>query len=266
MKTTLTTFARRPTLWVESGVVLAWALLVLGSVLSTSSAAASGSQWSSGPLWICVTGMAKMGAGASNHAEHLVLAGPSTALSATLPMLALMAVAMMVPPAMPAIGHVALNSFYWRRRRAVLEFVVVFLAVWVAYSVVVLGAIGSSGAASSPLAAAAALALAALWQLMPAKHRALRACHRTRPLPPKGWRATAGVADFGLHNGAACLASCWAMMLTTAFVGLPKLAWMAALTGLITAERLSLKPRRASRRIGIALGAAAIAAAALAIV
>jgi predicted metal-binding membrane protein len=108
--------------------------------------------------------------------------------------------------------------------------------------------------------------LAALWQLTPAKSRALQACHRTRPLPPKGWRATAGVADFGLHNAAACLASCWALMLTTAFVGLPMLAWMAVLTALITAERLSLKPRRASRRIGMVLGAAALVAATFALV
>jgi predicted metal-binding membrane protein len=262
----MTSFVRRPTLWVEAGVVLVWALLASASFLSTSSAAVNGPRGSSGSLWICVTGMAKMGSGLSSHAEHLVLAGPSTSLVATLPMLALMAIAMMVPPAMPAIGYVGLNSLYWRRRRAVFEFVVFFLAVWVAYSVVVLGAISSSGAAASPLAAAAALALAALWQLTPAKHRALQACHRTRPLPPKGWRATAGVADFGLHNGAACLASCWALMLTTAFIGLPKLAWMAALTGLITAERLSLKPRRASRRSGTALAAAALAAAALALV
>lgn len=265
MRATLT-FTRRPTLWVEAGVVLTWVLLVLGTVLPNGSASASGSQWSSGPLWVCVTGVAGVGANLSDHADHLVLAAHSPSLVSTLPMLALMAVAMMVPPALPAVWHVAGNSFYWRRRRAVLEFVVVFLAVWVAYSVVVLGAISGSGATASPLAAAAALALAALWQLTPAKHRALQACHRTRPLPPKGWRATAGVADFGLHNGAACLASCWALMLTTAFVGLPKLAWMAALTALITAERLSLKPRRASRRIGIALGAAAIAAATLALV
>lgn len=257
----LTRLARRPTLWVESGLVLVWALLALGSVLSTSSVAANGSQGSSGPLWVCVTGVAKVGSGMSDHTEHLVLAGPSASLAATLPMLALMAMAMMVPPALPTIQYVGVNSLYWRRRRAVLEFVAVFVAIWVTYSVIVLGAIGTSGAASSPLAPVAVLALAALWQLTPAKRRALQACHRTRRLPPKGWRATVGVADFGLHNGGACLVSCWAMMLTTAFVGLPKLAWMAALTGLITAERLSLKPHRASRRIGMALGAATIVAA-----
>jgi predicted metal-binding membrane protein len=258
-------FARRPTLWVEAGVALTWALLALALVLPAGSASAGGPRWSQGPLWVCMTGMAGMGSGLAGHAEHLALAGGSTSLAGTLPMLALMAVAMMVPPALPAIGYVAVNSFYWRRRRAVLEFVVAFVGIWMTYNVTVLGALGSTGMASSPLAPVAALALAALWQLTPAKRRALQACHRTRPLPPKGWRATIGVANFGLRNGAACLASCWAMMLTTAFVGLPSLVWMAVLTGLITAERLSLKPRRASRRVGAALGAAAAAAAAIAL-
>lgn len=266
MRVALRTFARRPTFWVESGVVGVWALLVLGSALSAGGASAEGSRWSSGPLWVCMTGMAEVGSGMSHHAEHLVLAGPSSSLVTALPMLALMAMAMMVPPALPMIQYVGLNSLYWRRRRAVLEFVVVFVAVWVAYSVVVLGAIGGVGVASSPLAPVAVLGLAALWQLTPAKRRALQACHRTRPLPPKGRRASAAVAAFALHNGVACLASCWAMMLTTAFVGLPGLIWPAALTALITAERLSVKPRRASRRVALALGAAAIVAAALALV
>ena len=84
-------------------------------------------------------------------------------------------------------------------------------------------------------------------------------------LPPRGWRATAGVARCGLHNGAAGLLSCWAMMLTTAFVGLPRLAWMALLTTLITVERLNLKPRRTARRVGALLGAAALAAGVLAL-
>ncbi len=247
-------------------MVLLWILLALGAVLQTGSASAGGSQSSGGgPIWICMTGMAGMGSDLSGHAEHLALAGHSVSLIATLPMLALMAAAMMLPPAMPAIWHVADSSFYWRRRRAVLEFVVVFVGVWVAYSVVVLGALAFLGVPSTPLAAAAALALAALWQLTPAKRRALQACHRSKPLPSKGWRATLGTARFGLHNGGACLASCWAMMLTTAFVGLPRLLAMAALTGLITAERLSFRPRRDSRRVAGVLGVAALAAGAIAL-
>jgi predicted metal-binding membrane protein len=260
----LATVAGRPTFWVEAGVAVVWGLLVM-LALQPGGAAASPSP-SPGPLWVCVTGMAGMGSAAAGQAAgHLAAAGALAPLTGTLPMLALMATAMMLPPALPAVGHVAVNSFYWRRRRAVLEFLVVFVAVWIAYDLTVLTALGRAGLASSSLGPAAALALAAIWQLTPWKRRALQACHRTRALPPKGWRATAGVAEFGLRNGGACVASCWAMMLTTAFVGLPGVAWMAALTGLITAERLSTRPRRAARRVGLALALAALAAAAIAL-
>jgi predicted metal-binding membrane protein len=257
--------ARRPTLWVELGVALVWVGLILGSVLQGESAAAGQPHSSGGSLWVCMTGVAQMGGAMAAHAEGLALSDPATSLAATLPMLALMAMAMMLPPAMPAIHHIALNSLYWRRRRAVFEFAIVLVAIWATYSVVVLGVVGSSGAASAPLAPATALAIAALWQLTPLKRRALQNCHRTRPLPPKGRRATTAVAGFGFSNGLACLASCWAMMLTTAFVGLPKLAWMATLTVLITAERVSIRPRRACLQLGAVLAAGAILAVALAL-
>lgn len=242
-----------------------WAALIFASLQPAQGATASGSSWSGGPLWICVTDVAGASSGMAGHAGGIVSAGPSAPLLATLPMLALMAMAMMLTPALPTVQRVALNSLYWRRRRAALEFVAVFLAVWTAYSLTVLGALDLSGLATAPLAPAAALSLAALWQLTPAKRRALQACHRTRPLPPRGWRASAAVAGFGLRNGLACLASCWAMMLTMAFAGPPRLAWMAALTGLITAERLSLRPRRACARVGAVLAAAALVSAALAL-
>ncbi len=259
----LASLARRPTLWVEAGVAVVWGLL-LSLALQPGGAAASASP-TQGPLWVCMTGMAGMGSGIAGHAGHLAAAGASVSLTDTVPMLALMAVAMMLPPALPAVGYVAVNSFYWRRRRAVVEFVGAFLCVWVAYNLVVLSALGRAGPASWSLAPAAALGLAALWQLTPAKRRALQACHRTRALPPRGWRASAGVAAYGLRNGGACVASCWAMMLTTAVVGLPSLVWMALLTGLITAERLSTKPRRAARRIGLVLAGGAIVATAIAL-
>ncbi|MGB7686679.1 MAG: DUF2182 domain-containing protein, partial [Solirubrobacterales bacterium] len=75
----------------------------------------------------------------------------------------------------------------------------------------------------------------------------------------------AGVARFGLRNGAACLASCWALMLTMAAVGSSRLAWMAGLTGIVAVEKLSLKPVRTSRRVAALLGAAAISCAAIAL-
>lgn len=264
----LASLSRRPTVWVEAGVVLVWVAMAVGaSAVHPGSAAGSGAPWSSGgSLWICVTGMGDMGAGSAAHMVPATLSAGPASLAATLPMLALMAVAMMLPPAMPAVRHVAVNSLYWRRRRAMVEFLIVFVGIWVAFDLVVLGALARWGWGASPAAAAGALALAALWQLTPLKRRAMLACHRARPLPPRGWRATAGVADFGMRHGFACLGSCWAMMLTTAFVGLPRLAWMAALTTLVTVERLNLKPRRTARRVGATLGAAALGAAILALV
>jgi predicted metal-binding membrane protein len=176
----------------------------------------------------------------------------------------LMATAMMVPTAMPAVRHVGGKSLYWRRRRATVEFVAVYVALWTMFGAAVLGSLASLRPAGSPYALAAALALAAIWQLTPPKRRALRACHRSRPLPPRGWRASAGVADFALRYGGACLASCWAMMLAATLSGPGRLLWMPALAAAMAAEKLAFKPRRASWRVAALLAAAALGVAAAA--
>jgi predicted metal-binding membrane protein len=252
---------RRPTLWVELGVGLAWiALAIASGELLAAGGSQGGAPWSTGSVWFCDLHGAGMGPGPGGDA--IIGSAPKVAsLAASLPMWGLMAVAMMLPTTMPAVRHVAVNSLYWRRRRAVLEFIAVYLGIWAAFSALVLGVVISQAPAGSVFVLPVVLAIAALWQLTPLKRRALRACHRPRPLPPYGWRATAGVARFGLGNGGACLASCWAMMLTMAVVGSARLAWMAALTALIAIEKLNLKPGRTARRVGFLFGTAAIAAA-----
>jgi predicted metal-binding membrane protein len=256
---------RRPTLWVELGVALTWiALVVVSGEIQAAAGSSSGPIWSTGPLWLCMTDMAHMGSAAAGGSA--VGSTPqAVALATGVPMWGLMAAAMMLPTAMPAVRHVAINSLYWRRRRAVLEFIVVYLGIWVIFCAAVLGISLSQAPTDSALILPLVLFVAALWQLTPFKRRALRACHRPRALPPHGWRATAGVARFGLGNGGACLASCWAMMLTMAVVGSARLVWMAAFTALIAIEKLNLKPGRAARRVGALLAAAALAAAALAL-
>ncbi len=257
--------ALRPTFWVELGVGLAWVGMVAASAgIITAGGSQSGSVWSSGAVWFCHLGPA--GAPAGPGGEALVGHAPAaTSLLAGLPMWTLMAVAMMLPTAMPAVRHVAANSLYWRRRRAVVEFVVVYLGIWALFNALVLGVAMARAPGGSSLALPPALALAALWQWTPLKRRALRACHQPRALPAYGWRATAGVARFGLGNGGACLASCWAMMLIMAVAGPARPAWMAALTALIAVEKLNLKPARTARRTGLLLGAAATAAAVIAL-
>lgn len=245
---------RRPTLWVELGVVAAWVLLILGATLAQGAGSpSSGSGWADGSLWVCEVGIDASGSSHMGSVKSLE-AGP---LLAGAPMWGLMAVAMMVPTAMPAVGHVGSKSLFWRRRQATVEFLAVFLGLWVAFSVVVLGMVSSWDVVSSPYAFAAALALAALWQLTPLKLRAMRACHRSRPLPPRGWRASTGVADFALHNGSACLASCWAMMLAAAMAAPGTLLWMGAMTGVMAVEKTAETPQRAARRVATLLAAAA---------
>src|SRR4029077_832088 len=95
-------------------------------------------------------------------------------------------------------------------------------------------------------ARAPALALAALWQLTPLKRKAMLACHRSRPLPPRGWRARAGGVDFAVHNGGACSAPCWAMSLAAPLAGPASLLWMGGMTGVMTAEKVAEKPQSAS--------------------
>lgn len=260
----LRSLARRPTLWVEAAVAAAWLALLLGEGAARARPGGGGASWESGPLWICTTGL---GGVASHGAHEAAATAPLAAasLAAGTPMWALMAVAMMVPTAMPAVQHTALNSLYWRRRRAALEFLVVFLGLWTSFSVLALGPLLSLEATGSAFALPIALAAAALWQLTPLKLRALRACHRSRPLPPRGWRASAGVADFALHNGAACLASCWAMMVAAAVSGPGRLLWMGAIAAAIAVEKLAEKPRSSSRRLAALLAAAALGTAAAAL-
>jgi predicted metal-binding membrane protein len=256
---------RRPTLWAEAAAAAAWVALAAGSVAAWGrSSPGEGAALAHGALWICAIGVA----GSPAAGAHAASTGASLSLASLLaaaPMWALMSGAMMVPAAMPAVQHVAVHSLYWRRRRAMAEFLLAFLAVWLAFSVFVLGPLTSWAPARSPLALPAALALAALWQLTPFKWRALRACHRPIPLPPGGWRATVGTGRFGLLNGSACLASCWAIMTAVALTGSPLLLWMAAATGLICLEKLNLKPRAAARRVAVLLAAAALGLAAAAL-
>ena len=257
----LRSIGRRPTLWVELTVLTAWLALLTGEGIARGySGAPDAVSWSTGPLWICSTGLGAIGHGAAHGASGATVA--SAPLLTATPMWGVMALAMMVPVAMPAVRHVAGKSLYWRRRRAAAEFLLVFLGLWTTFGVLALEPIAGWRPAGSPFALPAALAIAALWQLTPLKVRALQACHRSRPLPPRGWRASHGVADFALHNGSACLASCWAMMVAASVPGPGRLLWMGVLTVAMSAEKLAERPRTASRRVAALLAAAALGVAA----
>ncbi|HEY6730208.1 MAG TPA: DUF2182 domain-containing protein [Solirubrobacterales bacterium] len=253
--TALRATRQRPALWVEAGAVFSWLLLAVAMGEGRGDASGgSGSFWGEGPLWICTTGLTHVAtAGHGGEGPTLQVA----ALATGAPILGLMTAAMMLPTAMPVVKHVAVNSLYWRRQRATLEFLCGYLGIWLGFTALVLLPL-SAAVPATGVTLAVALTIAAAWQLTPLKWRALRACHRPSPLPAHGWRATAGAVRFGLRNGAACVASCWAMMAAVALVSSSMLVWMAAVTAIVTLEKLSQKPRQTARRVALPLVAAAI--------
>ena len=208
--------------------------------------------------WVAVVGFhADLAGGASAGHHHGVHARPS--VLATLPMWTVMCIAMMIPAALPAVRHVGTNSLRWRQQRAIVEFLAVYVGVWVTFGAVTLSALALvDGTIPSDVVLAAALGAAAVWQVLPYQRYFLRACHRTVPLPPRGWRAAVGCARFGFRHGRACLGVCGPLMAVMAVVIHHSVLWMAILTIASTALRLLPRSQRISGPIALALTTSAL--------
>ncbi|WP_127502561.1 DUF2182 domain-containing protein [Actinoplanes solisilvae] len=146
----------------------------------------------------------------------------------------LMSVAMMVPVVLPALRHVAVNSLRRRRQRAMATFLAGYLAVWVAAGAVLIPLFALP---PPPVLLTAVLLFAALWLFLPGRRAGMRACHRTIPLPPTGWRATRGAARFGLWHGLGCLGVCGPLMAIMAVPGIHHPLWMIGVTAAVVLTR-----------------------------
>jgi predicted metal-binding membrane protein len=235
--------------------VLAWIALALDLMPMAMASSGGATGVASGPPWLCALPGMHMGSDGPGGSG-----GPVGQALAGMPMWSLMAVAMMLPAALPATAHVATNSLRRRRGRAVSEFLLAYLALWLAFGAVTLLVLALVPLDRTTVLLVAVLGLAAAWELSPAKRWALNHCHRTSPLPPSGWRAGLGSARFGFIHGGACVASCWPLMVVMAVAPSARLAWCAGLAGLSVTEKLALKPRRATRRAGLALVLGTVAA------
>jgi predicted metal-binding membrane protein len=149
----------------------------------------------------------------------------------------IMTLLMMVPVTLPAIRHLAFNSFRSRRSRAMTLYLAAYLFAWLVFGAVAISVVsaGASVGVPVPAMAVAILLVAAAWQLAPSRQRALRSCRRTVPLPPTGWRADAACARFAIQQAMHCMKICWPVMLLMAAIGHALLP-MFALTALVTAE------------------------------
>jgi predicted metal-binding membrane protein len=157
----------------------------------------------------------------------------------------LMVAAMMVPPALPMARHVAQNSKRHRRQRGVFLFGGASLLLWLGVGLVAVTLATLTGASDQRRwLLGGSLLVGALWELTPAKKRALKACHRTIPLPPDGRKADRACVQLGLQYSKACFRACWALMLPMALVGHVGPVLMLLLTGVAVAEEVVRKGYR----------------------
>lgn len=129
-----------------------------------------------------------------------------------------MTVAMMLPTVAPQMRWTAQGSFWHRRHRAIAGFVAGYLVPWLALGLLasLLLSVRWMHAAAVPVGL---FLLATGWQQTTMYRSARRACHRTIPLTPLGWRADRDCLRYGLLIGTACVRSCWPLMLACAFTG-----------------------------------------------
>ena len=181
-----------------------------------------------------------------------------------------MMAAMMVPGTSPMVAAFATINRRRRQRGApsvpTALFLAGYLAVWSGFSALAVAlqwALQATGLLTTMMESAshylsAALFLAAgLYQFSPLKQRCLAYCRSPDGFILSEWRdGGLGAAVMGLRHGLFCLGCCAALMLLLFAVAVMDLRWVAALTALVTAEKLL--PGARYWRVGIGIGLLAI--------
>jgi predicted metal-binding membrane protein len=181
-----------------------------------------------------------------------------------------MMAAMMVPGAAPMIAAFATINRRRREREAPYVSTAVFLAgylvVWCGFSLIATGLqyllqkaeLLTTMMQSASCAFSAALFFAAgLYQFSPLKERCLAYCRSPDGFILSEWRDGAlGAAVMGFRHGLFCIGCCAGLMVLLFAVAVMDLRWVAALTVLVTAEKLLPGPKFWRVAIGAALIAA----------
>lgn len=187
-------------------------------------------------------------------------------------MWAVMMAAMMLPSAWPMfVMYGALSrreSSAGRRSSHLYLFLGGYVLVWTVFSVaatilqrVLAGVLFLSPMMElvSPRASAALLALAGVYQLTPLKRVCLRSCRSPISFLLGHWRAgSVGAFRMGIDHGVYCVGCCWALMLLLFVGGVMNLYVIAALTTLVTIEKMASAGELGSRLTGALLIALAL--------
>jgi predicted metal-binding membrane protein len=175
-----------------------------------------------------------------------------------------MTVGMMLPSSMPMVHMIIYAGRKQSRPRAVPgTFLAAYAVVWTAFAVVAfLGDIQIHRLvhhsfwldSNSWVIGATTFAIAGVFQFSPLKGRCLKQCRSPFGFFVRYYRTGVGAAwHLGLRHGAFCLGCCWALMLVMFGLGVGSLVWMAALTGVMAAEKALPGGQRLTPIIGVVL-------------
>jgi predicted metal-binding membrane protein len=181
-------------------------------------------------------------------------------------MWAVMMVGMMLPSAAPTI---LLFSALERKRTAAVHagrsacFVAGYLVAWGLFSVAAAATqtmLARTGLLSMDMATVGTLlpgvifVAAGAYELTPLKGRCLTHCQSPLTWIPQHMRAgRTGAVRMGFEHGTYCVGCCWALMLLLFVGGVMNLAWVAAITVLVFAQKLLPRGRIFSRLGGAVL-------------
>jgi predicted metal-binding membrane protein len=190
----------------------------------------------------------------------------SMAAAYMFPMWAAMMVAMMTPSAAPMVFAF---SRVTRSRQVTggaqgtaLAFLLGYLTLWTGFSVLATVAhtalanatlVSSMGASTSRDLSAALLMAAGFYQFSPWKNVCLSKCRTPLGFLLTEWRdGVTGAFHMGLRHGMYCAGCCWLIMAALFVAGVMNLAWIAALTLVVLAEKALPFGERFSRLLGAA--------------
>jgi predicted metal-binding membrane protein len=188
----------------------------------------------------------------------------------TLAMWWVMMIAMMTPSAAPTI------LLYGRAHRHALAreqmagpaptwaFAAGYLLVWLGFSLAATGLYwglervdlvsASTMGSGSRWLSGAVLVAAGLYQLSPLQQACLGHCRSPAAFLSRHWRpGAAGAVRLGVLHGAYCVGCCWMLMALLFVGGVMNLAWIAALTLLVMAEKVLPRGPWIARACGFAM-------------
>ena len=169
-------------------------------------------------------------------------------------MWAVMMVGMMVPTAVRTVMIFAQISNRAKQRGKVAAsaywFTAGYIMIWTGFSVgatLLQWAFDQAALTSpmmiltSPYLGAFLLISAGAWQLSPIKDKCLRHCRSPAMYIATHFRpGIAGAINLGVRHGLYCLGCCWLLMGLLFVGGIMNFLWIAAISGFILAEKLSL--------------------------